>query len=70
MEYNILSGNNVAESSERADQDDMFGEILNKYGTASKSNKSEQILTKENAQQACSELYETKKGLDGYDAAE
>ena len=50
MEFNILSGNNMAESSEKAEQDDMFAEILNKYGTASKASKDEQILTKENAQ--------------------
>lgn len=60
----------MAESSEKAEQDDEFAEILNKYGTASKALKDEQVLTKDNAQQACAELFETKKGLDGYDAAE
>lgn len=67
-ELKILEGNNFAEKSEKADEDDQFQEILNKYSSPSKTQKGEQILTQENAQEACNELYAQKKGIDSYDA--
>ena len=45
MELKILSGNNLAEKSDKADEDDMMKEILEKYGSQSKKSKDQQILT-------------------------
>lgn len=45
MELKILSGNNLAEKSDKADEDDQMKEILDKFGSPSKTNKDEQILT-------------------------
>jgi hypothetical protein len=46
----------------------MFNEILDKFGTASKKS-GDQVLTKENASEAVTELYEKKlNDSDGYQA--
>ena len=68
MELKILSGNNLAESSQKAAEDDLYGDILEKYGSQSKKDKDTKILTKDNAKDACSELYEKKNNVDSYDA--
>ena len=68
MELKILQGNNLAESSQKAADDDMYGEILEKYSTQSKKDKDSKIITKDNAKEACSELYEKKNNVDSFDA--
>ena len=68
MELKILTGNNLAVSSQKAAEDDMYGEILEKWATKSKRSKDDQVLTKDNAKEACSELYEKKNNVDSYDA--
>ena len=70
MELKILSGNNFAESSSKAADDDMFGDILEKFGTAGKHKDDNKILTKEMGLEACTELYEKKNQVDGFDAME
>lgn len=66
MEYNILSGNVLETSSAKAEEDDVYMEVLNRYATENKNK--ERILTKDNAQEACTEIYSTKKEIDTYDA--
>lgn len=39
MELKILEGNNLAESSEKAEEDDFFNSVLDKYLTPGKSDK-------------------------------
>ena len=65
MEYKILSGNNLAESSAKADENDQIMEVLEKYGTGKEDNR---LLTKENAKEACTEVWSQKKGVDSYEA--
>ena len=68
MELRILSGNNLATSSQMAADDDLFHETLEKYSTQSKKDKDLKIITKDNALEACSELLEKKNSLDGFEA--
>lgn len=68
MELRILQGNNLAESSQKTADDDLQGEILDKFSTASKADKNAMILTKENAEEACTEIYSRKWGMDSFDA--
>ena len=67
MEYNILIGNNQATNSAKADEDDMLQESMTKYKTEKKG---EDVLTKENAQEAAVEIMEQRKKLDTMDAME
>lgn len=67
----ILQGNNLAESSNKANEDDLFNEILDKFVTKSKSKDGDEIITKDNAKEALTELYEKKlNDVDGYKAQE
>ena len=68
MELKILSGNNVAESSQKAADDDMFNDILEKYAVSGKNGDGARVLSRETALEACTELYSTKNGVDGFDA--
>ena len=56
MELKILSGNNVAEASQKAADDDMYNEILEKYAVSSKGDE-KRVLSRETALEACTELY-------------
>lgn len=70
-ELKILQGNNLAESSNKANEDDLFNEILDKFVTKSKSKDGDEIITKDNAKEALTELYEKKlNDVDGYKAQE
>ena len=40
-------------------------EVLEKYGTGKEDNR---LLTKENAKEACTEVWSQKKGVDSYEA--
>ena len=48
MELKILSGNNVAEASQKAADDDMFNEILEKYAVTDKDG-DKRVLSRETA---------------------
>ena len=68
-ELKILQGNNLAESSNKANEDDLFNEILDKFVTKSKNKGDDEIITKDNAKEALTELYEKKlNDVDGYKA--
>mmetsp|Transcript_4689 Transcript_4689/g.7987 ORF Transcript_4689/g.7987 Transcript_4689/m.7987 type:complete len:154 (+) Transcript_4689:1-462(+) len=67
MELKILQGNNFAETSQKAADDDLFNEVLEKYATASKKDKDEKIFTKDNALEACSEIFEKKLNVDSFE---
>ena len=70
-ELRILQGNNFAETSTKASEDDLFNEILDKFVTKSKSKTDDEIITKDNAKEALTELYEKKlNDADGYKAQE
>ena len=70
MELKILQGNNLADASDKAADDDLFGEILEKYSSASKKDKDTKILTKDNAYEACAEIYEKKMNVDSFEKQE
>ena len=70
MELKILTGNDLTTASARNADDDLYTEVLEKYETTSKKNKGEKILTKDQALDACSEIYQKKNNLDNYDALE
>ena len=67
MELKILQGNNLAESSEHANEDDYFNEVLEKFAQDKNGDK---VLNKENAKEACLEVYEKKKESDPFKASE
>ena len=68
-ELRILQGNNFAATSNKASEDDMFNEILDKFVTKSKNKNDDEIITKDNAKEALTELYEKKlNDVDGYKA--
>jgi hypothetical protein len=70
-ELRILQGNNLADSSNKANEDDLFNEILDKFVTKSKNKNDDEIITKDNAKEALTELYEKKlNDVDGYKAQE
>lgn len=71
-ELKILQGNNMETSSNKASEDDLFNEILDKFVTKSKNKgEDEEIITKDNAKEALTELYEKKlNDVDGYKAQE
>jgi hypothetical protein len=57
MELKILEGNNLAESSTKAEEDDFLNGILDKYLTAGKTDKDLKKISKADAQEAASDLY-------------
>ena len=65
FELKILSGNNMAESSAKAGEDDTINEILERY---TKAKNGQEIIHKEDAQDACNEIYEKLRGVDSYTA--
>ena len=65
-ELKILSGNNMAESSARAGEDDVINEVLDKY--AKKGKGGDEIIAKDDAQDACNDIYEKLRGVDSYAA--
>lgn len=65
-ELKILSGNNMAESSARAGEDDTINEALDKFTKQGKGGN--EIIAKEDAQDACNEIYEKLRGVDSYTA--
>ena len=67
MELRILSGNNLAESSSKADDDDYFQELLSKHDTTKDG---EKILLRADAKEACLEIYEKNKESDPFKAGE
>ena len=54
--------------SQKAADDDMFNECIDKFSSASKENKDMSILTKDNAKEAAIELISKKDGIDWVDA--
>jgi hypothetical protein len=59
-ELRILQGNQIAESSQKAYDDDLYNAAIEKFATNSKTDKDTKILTKENAQEACIDLFQNK----------
>lgn len=49
MELRILTGNDIAESSKKAYDDDLYNAAIEKFQSDSKTDKDAKILTKENA---------------------
>lgn len=70
MELKILQGNMLADSSSKAADDDLYNEVLEKFQSPSKKDATINVLNKEAAQEACTELYEKKNGVDGFAAME
>ena len=67
-ELRILQGNNVAESSQKAYDDDLYNGAIDKYATDSKEEKGTRILTKDAAKEACVDLFQNKDQVDNFDA--
>lgn len=68
-ELKILQGNNFADTSSKASEDDLFNGILDKFVTKSRGSADDEIITKDNAKEALTELYEKKlNDVDGYKA--
>ena len=67
-ELKILSGNDLATSSQKAADDDLFNDVIEKFSSQSKEQKDVNILSKENAKEAATELLSKKDGIDMVDA--
>ena len=65
MEYKILSGTNYAESSVKSEEDDMYGEVLERYATTTKKS-GDKILKKEDAQEAAGEIFTAKRNVEPF----
>ena len=65
-ELKILSGNNMAESSARSGEDDVINEVLDRYTKKGKSG--DEVIAKDDAQDACNDIYEKLRGVDSYAA--
>ena len=65
-ELKILSGNNMAESSAKSGEDDVINEVLDKY--TKKGKDGNEIISKDDAQDACNDIYEKLRGVDSYTA--
>ena len=59
-ELRILQGNSMAESSQKSYDDDLYNNAIDLHATDSKTDKGTRILTKENALEACTDLFEKK----------
>ena len=66
FELKILSGNNMAESSVKAGEDDTINEVLDKFTKQNKGG--DEIIHKDDAMEACNDLYEKLRGVDSYTA--
>jgi hypothetical protein len=58
----------LAESSQKAYDDDLYNAAIEKFATESKTDKDTKILTKENAMEACIDLFQNKDQIDNFDA--
>ena len=67
MELKILQGNNLAESSQKADDDDYFQDLLSRHSSDRNGDK---ILLRADAKEACLEIYEKNKESDPFKAPE
>jgi len=56
-ELRILQGNSMAVSSQKAYDDDLYNNAIDLHATDSKTDKNVRILTKENALEACVDLF-------------
>jgi hypothetical protein len=56
----------MAESSAKVGEDDTINEILDRYTKS--GTKGEEVIHKDDAQDACNEIYEKLKGVDSYAA--
>lgn len=65
-ELKILSGNNMAENSARSGEDDVINEVLDKYTKKGKND--DEVIAKDDAQDACNDIYEKLRGVDSYTA--
>ena len=68
MELNILQGNNLAESSSKADDDDLFNDVLERH--SSKDGQGNTVLRQADMKEAVEEVYEKKKESDPFKAQE
>jgi hypothetical protein len=66
IELKILSGNNFADSSAKAGEDDVINEALDKFTKQGKSGT--EIIARDDAQDACNEIYEKIRHVDSYTA--
>lgn len=66
MELKILEGSNLAESSTKAEEDDFFNGILDKYLSPGKTDKDLKKISKADAQEAASDLFQEKKKIDSF----
>lgn len=67
MELKILQGNNLAEASTKAADDDYFQELLDRH---SSDRSGEKILLRADAKEACVEIYEKTKDSDPFKAGD
>ena len=65
-ELKILSGNNMAENSARSGEDDVINEVLDKYTKKGKND--DEIIAKDDAQDACNDIYEKLRSVDSQTA--
>lgn len=56
----------MAESSAKSGEDDIINEALDKVSKSSKSG--DEIIAKDDAQEACNDIYEKLRGVDSYTA--
>ena len=68
MELKILQGNTLAESSDRAADDDLFNDVLQRHAT--KGTDGELLLKQNDMKDAVEEIYEKKKESDPFKAQE
>ena len=66
LELKILSGNMMSEYSAKAGEDDVINEALDKFTKQGKSGS--EVIAKEDAQDACNEIYEKIRQVDSYTA--
>ena len=56
----------MAESSAKSGEDDVINEVLDKYTKKGKSG--DEVITRDDAQDACNDIYEKLRGVDSYAA--
>lgn len=56
----------MADSSAKANEDDVINEVLDKYTKANKAK--EEVIAKDDLQDACNDIYEKIRGVDSYAA--
>ena len=68
MELKILSGNNLASTSSKADDDDLYNTILEKYSNPAKDDKSLSTISKDQAMEASADVWASKRSIDSFEA--